>query len=255
MPPAHPGPEANAPASDTIPPDPIPQERRVRWPAATRIIAARHPPIPLFERVSDDPAVQDALIAAEMLVNPRLRDQIGEIRLVAPEERVSGPNASFVMAAFTHLNPKGSRFSDGSYGVYYAGREFETALRETAYHFARFASDSGDGVRYEDMRVLVGRIDTRFHDLATLAENLRAPLLDPNSYAASRPFARAMRDAGSNGLVHASVRNPAGRCVAAFRPRAVGIPNQSRHVTYHYDGTRVARWFDYETGIWHDIAA
>ena len=33
-----------------------------------------------------------------------------------PEERVkSGPGAScYVMAAFTHINPKGSRFSDGA---------------------------------------------------------------------------------------------------------------------------------------------
>jgi hypothetical protein len=88
--------------------------------------------VPLFERVSSDPAVWEALIAAEMLVNPRIRNDVGEIHLVPPNERVSGPGASYVMAAFTHLNPRGSRFSDGTYGVYYAGREFETALRETA---------------------------------------------------------------------------------------------------------------------------
>ena len=31
------------------------------------------------------------------------------------------------MAAFTHLNPEGSRFSDGSYGVYYAAHTLATA--------------------------------------------------------------------------------------------------------------------------------
>jgi hypothetical protein len=150
------------------PPGPEPGLRQLRWTQATRIIASRYPPVPLFERVSSDPAVWEALIAAEMLVNPRIRNDIGEIHLVPPNERVSGPGASYVMAAFTHLNPRGSRFSDGTYGVYYAGREFETALRETAWHFARIAADSADGPRYEDMRVLVGRIETRMHDVGTL---------------------------------------------------------------------------------------
>jgi hypothetical protein len=171
------------------PPGPEPGQRRARWLQATRIIASRYPPVDLFERVSSDPGVWDALVAAEMLVNPRIRDEVGEIHLVLPWERVSGPGATYVMAAFTHLNPKGSRFSDGTYGVYYAGREFETALRETAYHFGRIAADSRDAMRYEDMRVLVSRIDARFHDLETLPRAAQARLLDPDSYARAHPSA------------------------------------------------------------------
>ena len=60
---------------------------RVDWPQAWRIIASRYPPIHLFERVSANPAVWDALIALESATNPRLRDEIGEISLVAPERR------------------------------------------------------------------------------------------------------------------------------------------------------------------------
>lgn len=236
MPPVRPGPERRL--------------RRVAWSRATRIIASRYPPVDLFERVSADPAVWEALVAAEQRVNPRVRDAVGEIRLVAPEDRVSGPGASYVMASFTHPNPKGSRFSDGSYGVYYAAREFVTALRETAYHFARFAADSEDPPRYEDMRVLVGRIDNRFDDIAVLPAPQRAQILDPDSYAASQPFGAALRGIGSNGLVYPSVRHPDGRCVAAFRPKAVGIPVQSKHLKYHWDGSRVARYFDYDTEVW-----
>lgn len=239
MPPAHPGPE--------------PELRRIKWSQATRIIASRYPPIDLFERVSADPAIWDALIATEQLVNPRVRDELGEIRLVPPEDRVSGPGATYVMAPFTHLNPKGSRFSDGSYGVYYAAREFQTAVRETAYHFGRFAGDSRDEPRYEDMRVLVGRIDNRFHDVSTLPGATRAKLLDPRSYAASRAFGAALREAGSNGLVYPSVRNRNGRCVGAFRPRVIGIPVQTKHLRYHWDGSRVVRYFDYETNEWAAI--
>jgi hypothetical protein len=239
MPPARPGPE--------------PRLRRVVWSRATRIVADRYPPIDLFERVSSDPAVWEALIAAESAVNPRVRDSVGEIRLVPVEDRVSGAGASWVMAAFTHRNPKGSRFSDGSYGVYYAARELETAIRETAYHFGRFAGDSADAPRYEPMRVLIGRIDDRFSDLATVAPATRSRILDPDTYAHSQPFGAALREAGSNGVVYASVRRPGGQCVAAFRPKAVGIPVPSRHLTYHWDGSRVSRYFDHERDEWMAI--
>jgi hypothetical protein len=241
MPPARPGPEARS--------------RRVAWARATRIIAARYPPIDLFERVSPDPAVWEALIAAEQLVNPRVRDDIGEIALVPPAERVSGPGASYVMAAFTHRNPRGSRFSDGSFGVYYAARSLRTAVRETAYHFARFAADAADPPRYADMRALVGRIDARFADLAALPAAQRAALLAPDSYAASQPFGAALRAAGANGIVYASVRDAAGQCVAAFTPKAVGVPVQGRWLRYHWDGERVARYFDYQTGAWEPLPA
>jgi hypothetical protein len=235
------------------PPGPEPRQRRARWQQATRIIASRFPPVDLFERVSSDPTVWEALMAAEMLVNPRIRDEIGEIHLVSPDERVSGPGATYVMAAFTHLNPRGSRFSDGSYGVYYAGREFETALRETAYHFGRIAADSGDGIRYEDMRVLVSRMDARFHDLETLPRAAQKRLLDRASYALSQPFGARLREAGSNGLVYPSVRHHGGRCVAAFRPKAVGLPVQTKHLKYHYDGERVTQYFDYEEEVWRSL--
>jgi hypothetical protein len=227
-----------------------PRLRRVAWARASRIIAYRYPPIDLFERVSSDPGVWEALIAAEQLVNPRVRDDVGEIRLVPPGERVSGPGASWVMAAFTHRNPQGSRFSDGSYGVYYAARELRTAVRETAFHFARFAADSRDGPRYEDMRVLVGRIDNRFADLASLPAAQRARLLAPDSYADSQPFGAALRSAGGSGIVYPSVRDPHGQCVAVLRPKAVGRPVQGKHLKYHWDGERVARYFDYEESRW-----
>ncbi len=236
-----------------MPPEPRgpePRQRRVTWRRATRIVAARYPPIDLFERVSNDPSVWEALIAAEQLVNPRVRDSAGEIRLVPAAERVSGPGASFVMAAFTHRNPHGSRFSDGSYGVYYAARTLLTAVRETAFHFARFATDSRDPPRYEDMRVLVGRVDQRFVDVGALAADEQARLLDPSVYTHGQSFGAAVRATGANGVVYASVRDAGGECIGAFKPTAVGIPVPGPSLKYHWDGARVARYFDYESGRW-----
>jgi hypothetical protein len=222
----------------------------VQWAQAWRIIASRYPPIDLFERVSDNPAVWDVLIELEQATNPRVRDETGEIVLVPAECRVAGTGASWVMAPFTHVNRQGSRFSDGSYGVYYAASTLRTAIYETGYHFARFAADAQDPPRREDMRVLLGMIDSDLHDVTSLEEATRKPLLDLVSYSHSRLFASELREAGSNGLVYPSVRDSEGACVAAFWPNVVGIPMQERHLQYEWDGKRFARYFDYSLETW-----
>jgi len=227
--------------------------RRVDWAQAWRIVASRYPPIALFERLTADAAVWNALIALEQLTNPRVRDEVGDIALVAPDERVSGPGASYVMASFTHLNPKGSRFGDGSYGVYYAASAIETAVAETVFHFEAFARDSGDPPRMEDMRVLFGEVAAEFRDVGALDEPRRAQILDPGSYEASRAFARQLRDAGANGVVYPSVRRPGSECVGAFRPRTVELPRQERHLKYRWNGERVDRYFDYRRDMWIKI--
>ena len=227
--------------------------RRIDWPFAWRIVASRYPPIALFERLTADPAVWDALIALEQLTNPRMRDEIGEIALVARDQRVSGPGAGYVMASFTHVNPKGSRFSDGTYGVYYAASAIETAVAETVFHFEEFARDSNDPPRMEDMRVLVGAIATEFEDVTALDEPFRGQVLHPASYIAAREYARGLRDAGANGVVYPSVRRPGGECVGAFTPRAVGLPRQERHLKYRWNGQQIDRYFDYSTDAWIEI--
>lgn len=229
-------------------------QRLVDWPQAWRVISTRYPPINLFERLTPDHAVWETLIALEQLTNPRLRDELGEIALVPPAERISGPGASYVMAAFTHLNPQGSRFSDGSFGVYYAAAALETAIAETVFHFEGFARDSADPPRSEDFRVLVGTIATEFEDVAGFPEAERDAILDPHAYAASQALARKLRAAGANGITYPSVRHPGGQCLGAFRPRAVGIPRQERHLQYRWNGVRVDRYFDYSRDEWISLS-
>ena len=223
---------------------------RLDWPQAWRVIASRYPPINLFERLTADPAVWDALIALEQFTNPRVRDEVGDIAIVPPDERVGGPGASYVMAAFTHINPKGSRFSDGSFGVYYAAAALETAIAETVFHFAAFARDSADPPRSEDMRVLVGTVAAEFEDVAALPAEEQRALLNPNSYAASQAYAKQIRATGANGVAYPSVRHAGGQCIGAFRPRAVAIPHQERHLNYRWNGERVERYFDYARDQW-----
>ncbi len=134
--------------------------------------------------------------------------------------------------------------------VYYAAAELETAIAETVHHFEAFARDSGDPPRMEDMRVLAGTVAAEFEDVAALAEPLRMQVLDPDSYVSAQAYGRALRDSGAAGVVYPSVRRTGGTCIGAFRPRAVGIPQQERHLKYRWNGERVDRYFDYVLDVW-----
>lgn len=222
--------------------------RRVSWRRTYRIIAARYPPVALFERIAD-PSDWQSLLQVESLTNDRVRDGAGDIRLVAPADSVSGPGASWVMGAFTHIGWP-SRFSDGSYGVYYTARSRAAAIAETVHHGGRFLAATAEAPCEIDMHVLVGGIDARLHDVRGRAARFR-PLHDPNDYGASQTFGGELRAAGSNGIVYRSVRHASGECVAAFRPRVVrSLPRGDAHLLYHWNGDRIDRYYDYAADRW-----
>ena len=214
------------------------------WIDSCRLLPSRYPPISLFERVVD--AADLAFVfAIESLGNPRLRDEIGELSLVPTEQRISGPGCSPIMAAFTHLNPEGSRFSDGSYGVYYAASELETAVAEVSHHRALFLARTAEPAIDVDLRCYRVTVNAPLGDLRGLQGKATiAPLYDPNSYAASRPFAIAQRGLGRAGLVYDSVRRAGGECVALFNPQATVPPaRQAEHVTLRWNGERKGDWY------------
>ncbi len=215
---------------------------RVVWKPCWRIVPSRFPPIQLFERVAD-PGDLEAVFELESLTDPRLRDEAGDIRLVAEEDRVSGPGTSVVMAAFTHLNPEGSRFSDGSYGVFYAARELETAVAETAFHRERFMHATDQSRMELDMRVYAVELDGRLHDLRGRAASL-PHLYSRDGYGPAQELAKRLRDEGSDGLVYDSVRRDRGECAAVFRPRLLSGARQERHLCYVWDGERIATVYE-----------
>lgn len=216
--------------------------RRIRWQPCYRIIPSRFPPIDLFERVAA-PEDLDVVIALESLTNERLRDEVGEIQLVAPSERVAGPGAGYVMAAFTHTPPGGGRFSDEKHGAYYAARTLETAIAETSHHRARFMAATKEPPLHLDMRVLESEIDAKLHDARGMRSQYPA-IYDADDYSASQAFARRLRDTGSDGIVYDSVRHPGGRCAAIFRPKRVKHCREVRYLTYVWDGAAIVEVYE-----------
>ncbi len=212
-------------------------ENRERWPRAVRIIPSHFPPINLFEEVAD-PADLEAVYAVEALTNSRLRDQIGELTLVPREDRISGPGTSVIMAAFTHPNRAGSRFSGGEYGVYYAAATQATAIAETRYHRERFLRLQDVGPQRLHMRAYVGAAEADWLDLRGLTADY-PDLYDPDDYSASQAWAGKQREQDACGVLYDSVRHPGGQCLAAFKPRALKPVRQGAHLEYFYDGQRI----------------
>ncbi|MBO1909508.1 RES family NAD+ phosphorylase [Microvirga sp. 3-52] len=210
----------------------------VRWLPCYRIIPSRFPPINLFERVTD-PADLETVLGIESMTNDRLRNEVGSLNLVPPEDRISGPGTSPIMAAFTHLPPYGSRFTDGSFGVFYAGRTLDTAIAETKYHREAFLRATSEPRIELDMRVYAVDLDAVLHDIRGMRDTMLG-IYDPSSYTASQALAIEIRNSGSSGVAYDSVRKPGGECVAIFKPRVLSNCRQERHLTYVWDGSSIS---------------
>ena len=214
-----------------------PPVAHISWPQTHRLVLSRFPRIDLFDDIAD-PHDWEALAAPQARTNPRTYEEIGDLSRVPPDRRLSGDGASWVMACFTHVSPdRKSRFSDGAYGVYYAARDFETALREHTHHIGVFYADAGmEAGWHSEVRQLVGAIDADLTDIR--GEGFEVLLL-PDDYAAPQALGAALRADGCNGVVYPSVRHPGGECVGAFYPDVVAPPIQGDHFRYYWDGTAI----------------
>ena len=196
---------------------------------------SRYPPVGAWDRIAA-PGDFEALAELEGLTNPRLREELGVLGTVPRERWVSGPGTTPVMAAFTHLNPEGSRFSDGTYGVFYAAREVETAIRETVYHRERFLARTEEPPQRVQMRCYVTSIQ---HRSTTSAAGTRRC-----TTRTATPRVSASRASGGQEFQRHRLRQcqeGGGQCVAAFWPDCVGACTQRKHYDYLWDGATIAQ--------------
>lgn len=219
----------------------IPSTSKVIWKPCYRLVPSRFPPTSVYDRVAD-PADLGAVFAVENLTNPRLRQEAGDISLVPSGYRVSGPGTTPIMAAFTHLNPEGSRFSDGTYGVYYAGRSLETAIAETRHKREQFLARTKEEPIEIDMRTYLTDLDGELHDIRSRA-GLTA-VYDPDSYAAGQALGRELKKIDSYGVAYDSVRDPGGECAGVFRPPILSNCIQGPHFCYVWDGSRITTVYE-----------
>lgn len=207
------------------------------WRQHVRLVASQFPPISLFEDYVDADLLHAAFLI-EARTNPRLRDEAGELTLVAKQDYVLGQGASPVMAAFTHIG-KPSRFTDGTFGVYYAGKTLDTAIAEVKFHRERFLSFTNEPPLQLTLRSYVGKIKKPLLDIRDASYK---QYVNPNikTYPRCQKFSTKLRATEAWGLIYPSVRHTGSECVAFYRPPAVGLPIQGKHVAMHWDGASIS---------------
>ncbi len=226
------------------------------WSPCHRLIASRYPTVGLFDDIAA-PEDLDAVFAIEALTNPRVRQELGALSMIPLADRVSGPGASLIMAAFMHLNPEGSRFSDGSFGVYYAAESLQTAIAEVSHHRAIFLARTAEPEIDIDLRWIKAELQGQVHDIRAATQDPRMvsefdAVYEPADYAAGQALGRRLRADGSAAVVYDSVRLAGGQCVAVFIPRLLTGARQAGHLSLHWDGRRISHWF--HKGAPHPLA-
>lgn len=203
---------------------------------AYRLVNSKFPPIAIFDDVADENEFEE-LYALQSLTNPRMLNQAGKLELIMRSDIPFGiPGCSYATAPFTHVNPDGSRFSDGSFGVLYLADCMETAIAEVRYHQQFYWSRVPD-LRYD--RFVFRGLTVRFDEAGGL-DALPVPRTDaiysPTDYGASQVLGRGALKAGATGIRYHSVRQLDAVCWALLTPRQVKSVVQTAHYEMVWSG-------------------
>lgn len=203
---------------------------------AYRLVNSKFPPIALFDDVADADEFE-VLYQIQELTNPRLRNEVGRLELIPRRDIPFGiPGCSYAIAPFTHVNPSGSRFSDGSFGVLYLADSMETALAEVRHHQSLYWSNV-PALNYE--RFVFRGLSCSFVDKAmkdATAIPLTDPVYDADDYTHARTLGKLIKTSGCPGILYHSVRLPGGHCWALMTPKPVLSVIQAAHYEMIWNG-------------------
>jgi hypothetical protein len=204
-----------------------------------RLVAAPPPAALLHALYGPDAR---AALAAMAATDATLNRALGGVHLVQPADWPVGPGAAWILAPFVRQPgaTQASRFSDGSYGVWYGASDQATAKAEVGHHLAAYLSRT---------RALPDRLPRQLVTAVASPErpvvDLRVPQQVPegvllaDSHLASRRFGAECRVAQQWGIVWPSVRRAEGLCVGALRPPLLASAAVAGQCTAVWDGVRV----------------
>lgn len=134
------------------------------------------------------------------------------------------------------MNPDGSRFSDGTFGMLYIADTIQTAIAETKYHQEKTFQNIV-GLHYDTitMRGIAISFSGKVVNSIT-NEDIHAP----NDYTNSRVFGNALRKNNELGIYYKSVRNNDAFCWGLFSPITVHSAIQTKHFEFIYDGSCIS---------------
>ena len=207
--------------------------------AAYRLVNSKYPPIHIFDDVADQ-ADFDALFAVQALTNPRLQQQLGQLNRVPEEQRPWGiPGCNYALGPFVHINPAGSRFSNGNVGIYYCADHINTAIAETRYHQERYFQNV-EGLKYD--RIVMCGLKTLFSaELVDISPASQHPDWHASDdYGPAQELGAALRERQETGLQYESVRAAGQYCYALLTPGAITSVIPTSHYEYVWDGEQIA---------------
>lgn len=190
----------------------------------------------LFNDLTDDPA--------EWRLAQKVEDDVKPPLYRSPTPAIDRPfedAAWFNAIGWPFRHWQASRFSDGSYGVWYGSDTVETSVHESAYHwFHGLLSDAG----FEHEPVVAERKVYSVACRAALLDFRQATtehpgLLHPSDYTFAQTVGARLHQEGHPGILIQSVRRPEGENVAIFNPGVLSNPRLNCQLTYRLDGGRV----------------
>lgn len=201
-----------------------------------RNIVSRRESVDLFRDLVERPEDARVLVRHELETKPAADPQPIISR---PFEDAStyDPIANAIQWPFDH--PAASRFSAGSYGVWYGARTLEGSICETAHHFRRntLASEIARSSKtpiYQERRVHMVRCSAALVDLRELcADDSR--LVDPANYAHCQALGSELRAAFLPGVITLSARLANEQIVGVFVREALSDPRDVCYLTYALD--------------------
>jgi len=190
----------------------------------------------LYDDLSDKPEGWQAAIDLELASKPHTYASNQPI-IDRPFEEADHNDA--IDYPFRHWSK--TRYSDGSYGIWYGSDTLETSVHETVHHWrCELLEDAGwqaiDGVAIERKAFLV-RCDAALLDFRPKIEAHPA-LIDRSSYHLTHQVGARIHHDGHPGLISRSARCE-GDVYAIFNRRILSNPRQLCYLTYQIAGDSV----------------
>lgn len=207
----------------------------VQQDAARNIVSLRQSQ-DLFDDLADDPAHWQLAQRVEDEIKPPLYRSATPV-IDRPFEDAQWFNA--IAWPFRHW--QASRFSDGSFGLWYGSESVETTVFESAFHWYRgLLGDAG----FEGMAVIAERqvlwvaCSAALLDFRSAAQAV-PDLLHPTDYALCQSVGARIHREGHPGLLTRSVRRPVGENLVVFNPRVLSRPRHACQLTYRLEGGQI----------------
>lgn len=186
----------------------------------------------LFDDLSDDPVHWRTAQAVEAAVKPPFYTDAAPV-IHRPFEDADWFNA----IGFPFRHWQASRFSDGSFGIWYGSADVATTVYETVHHWYHgLLADAGfhaePGVVAE-RKVYQVRCDAALLDFRPLAPNFPA-LVDPKDYGQTQLVGDRLHREGHPGLATRSARCP-GDNFAVLNAAVLSGPRHQCYLTYRLD--------------------